>query len=259
LGDEEGPTRNIQIGQSFAVGRYELSLGEFRRFVAESGYLTEAERGDGCFGWASTDFKKDKAYNWRQPGFPQKDETEPVVCVSWNDAQAYIAWLTQRTGHRYRLLTEAEWEYVARAGRGSTRYPWGDDPAYRKICRFANGADRRTKAEIPSAVTWKTADCDDGYAYTAPGKAFLPNAFGLHNVHGNAWEWVQDCFDDKAYQSGKAPLDGSAYERAGCSLRVLRGGSWSFNPQYLRSADRNRDAPGNRDSDVGFRLARMLP
>jgi formylglycine-generating enzyme required for sulfatase activity len=142
---------------------------------------------------------------------------------------------------------------ICRAG-GTRQYPVSVGR------RFANGADRRSEAEKSSQVLGTTpADCDDGYAYTAPGKAFLPNAFGLHNVHGNAWEWVQDCYDDKAYQSDRALLDGSAYERAGCSSRVLRGGSWSNYPRSLRSAFRYWFTPGSRGYVVGFRLARMLP
>jgi formylglycine-generating enzyme required for sulfatase activity len=151
-------------------------------------------------------------------------------------------------------LSEAEWEYAARAGTTS-RYAWGEDTRNDQQCRQANGADRVAKARVPGASGWRIAECDDGHAYTAPVGSFQANRWGLHDMSGNVWDWVQDCYDDKAY-AGKAPTDGRAYEVSGCGQRVLRGGSWSGDPQWLRSANRGSDTPGNRNSSTGFRLAR---
>ncbi|MCU0943376.1 MAG: formylglycine-generating enzyme family protein, partial [Hydrogenophaga sp.] len=153
------------------------------------------------------------------------------------------------------LLSEAEWEYAARAGTTS-RYAWGEDTRNDQQCRHANGADRVAKARVPGASGWTTADCEDGHAYTAPVGSFQANRWGLHDMSGNVWEWVQDVWHD-SYQG--APTDGSAWMAGGDQgQRVLRGGSWINRPQGLRSADRLRSTPGNRDERTGFRLARTV-
>ena len=254
---DEGPQRSVTIQRSFALGRYELTVGEFKRFVQAASYVTEAERNvgqQGCRAWDASDGKFDwrAGLSWRNPGFEQAD-SHPVVCVSWNDAQAYIAWLGRQTGQTYRLPSEAEWEYAARAGSSTSR-PWGDDP--KDACRHANVADQ---SKSPSGRTWtKKHECSDGYWFTAPAGSYAANRFGLSDMMGNAWEWVQDCYDEKAY-AGQAPNDGRAHEVAGCSTRVLRGGSWGDIPQIVRSASRVRSTPDNRSFSTGVRLARMLP
>jgi formylglycine-generating enzyme required for sulfatase activity len=254
----EGPVREVRIGYPLAVGKHEVTRREFGRFVTATGYRTEAERNvgaQGCFGWNGSKFDWVAGLNWRSPGFEQ-GENHPVVCVSWNDAQAYLRWLNDSVpGRGYRLLSEAEWEYAARAGRGSSRYPWGDDPDAREQCAWANGADQTAKAQI-AWYEWRVANCSDGYAYTSPVGRFRANAFGLHDLHGNVWEWVQDVWHDS---HAGAPSDGSAWMTDGDpSRRVLRGGSWFGSPQGLRSAIRLRVAPGDRDYDAGFRIARTL-
>jgi formylglycine-generating enzyme required for sulfatase activity len=254
---DEGPQRSVTIQRSFALGRYELTVGEFKRFVQAASYVTEAERNvgqQGCRAWDASDGKFDwrAGLSWRNPGFEQAD-SHPVVCVSWNDAQAYIAWLGRQTGQTYRLPSEAEWEYAARAGSSTSR-PWGDDP--KDACRHANVADQ---SKSPSGRTWtKKHECSDGYWFTAPAGSYAANRFGLSDMMGNAWEWVQDCYDEKAY-AGQAANDGRAHEVAGCSTRVLRGGSWGDIPQIVRSASRVRSTPDNRSFSTGVRLARMLP
>jgi formylglycine-generating enzyme required for sulfatase activity len=254
----EGPVREVRIGYPLAVGKHEVTRREFGRFVTATGYRTEAERNvgaQGCFGWNGSKFDWVAGLNWRSPGFDQ-GEDHPVVCVSWNDAQAYLKWLNDSVpGRGYRLLSEAEWEYAARAGRGSSRYPWDDDVDAREQCAWANGADQTAKAQI-AWYEWRVANCSDGYAYTSPVGRFRANAFGLHDLHGNVWEWVQDVWHD-SYAG--APSDGSAWMSGGDpSRRVLRGGSWNYTPQYLRSAYRDWSAPGYRGGDAGFRIARTL-
>lgn len=253
---DEGPTRSVRIDRTIAVGRNEVTRGEFWQFVTAAGYKTEAEKAQGCAAWDGKEWKYDAARYWRNPGFEQGDD-HPVVCVSWNDAQAYLRWLnTQVPGRNYRLLSEAEWEYAARAGQGASRFPWGDDPDYSEMCRFSNGADETAKKKIPGAGGWLVSKCSDAYAYTAPISTLQPNAFGLYHMHGNAWEWVQDQYSEN-YQG--APTDGRAWEIGGdASRRVLRGGSWGYNPRYLRSAYRSRGAPDIRDGNSGFRVARTF-
>ena len=237
----ESPQHTVNI-RSFAAGRYAISKGEFAAFVRAKGYQTQAEQEDGCFAWNGKEWKRDKAYNWRNVGFAQADN-HPVVCVSWNDAQAYAQWISQVSGKTFRLLSESEREYVARAGT-QTAFWWGDSITtsqanYDGTATSYNGSP---KGEYRQA--------------TVPVSSFAPNPFGLHNVHGNAWEWVEDCFHDS--YSG-APTDGSAWT-TGCSnnARVLRGGSGDYDPAGLRSAIRGGFSPDIRNDDFGFRLARTL-
>ena len=184
-----------------------------------------------------------------EPGFAQSG-SHPAVCLSWGDAKAYVAWLTRKTGKTYRLLTQAEWEYAARAGTTS-RYFFGDDD--RDLWRYGNGADQTAKSKIAGSENWPFAPCSDGYAYTAPAGSFLPNAFGLYDVHGNAGQWLEDCYHD-SYVG--APSDGSAWTSGDCRNRVLRGGSWT--PISPRAAFRGRSFPHDRYNNFGFRLARTL-
>jgi formylglycine-generating enzyme required for sulfatase activity len=174
-----------------------------------------------------------------------------VVCVNWDDAKAFAAWLSKKADKPYRLLSEAEREYATR-GRTTTRYYFGNDET--KLCQYGNGADRtaRNKTKIAGG-----ADCEDGYAYTAPVGQFTANPFGLHDMHGNVYDWVEDCWHD-SYKG--APTDGSAWITSctDASRRVLRGGAWSYNSQALRSANRSGVSAGNRFSVSGFRLARTL-
>ena len=161
-----------------------------------------------------------------------------------------MQWLRQKTGKDYRLLTEAEWEYSARAGTTAARF-WGEDG--NMSCSFANGADTKAKMIVYGASNWPVANCDDGYAYTAPVGSYKPNAFGLYDMLGNVWEWTQDCLNENYVG---APKDGSAWTKGECSRRVLRGGSWDYYPMHLRSAMRARNAAANRGNFNGFRVAR---
>ena len=250
---DEGPQRKITLVRPFALARCETTVAEFRLFVEETGYVTEAETGKGCFALndAGTQSEQRKDRHWRDPGFPQTD-AHPVVCVSWNDAQAYAEWLGRRTGQHYRLPSEAEWEYAARAGSTTSRF-WGDDP--NAGCAYANAADRALKRRYPEN-RWLTAACDDGTVYTASAGSFKRNAFGLSDMLGNVWEWVQDCYGGNLVS---VPADGTAWEGAqgkDCARRVLRGGGWSDRPGNVRSADRDRIHPDGANAFLGFRLAR---
>ena len=236
----ESPQRRVSI-RSFAAGRYAISEGEFAAFVRAKGYQTEAERGDGCFAWNGQGLKKDAASNWRNVGFDQADN-HPVVCVSWNDAQAYIAWLNQTSGQTYRLLSKAEREYATRGG-SQTAFWWGDSISTAQ----ANYRGTSSYNGSPNGE-WRQA--------TVPVNSFSPNPFGLYNVHGNVSEWVADCWHDNY---AGAPTDGSAWT-TGCSdnFRVRGGGNWYTNPVVMRSASFARDGHNVSNGMSGFRLAKTL-
>jgi len=244
--EDEGPQRWVTIGTSIAVMETEVTRAQFALFVAD----TKRALKEGCFGWTGSEWDFDKSKNWQSPGFAQT-AAHPAVCIDWDDAIAFATWWSAQTGEKYRLLTEAEWEYAARAG-STTRFNFGDRDA--DLCQYGNVADQNAKAVFKDFVI---ADCSDGQVYTAPVRSYKPNAFGLHDMHGNAWEWVADCWHEN-YRG--APLDGRNWQIncSGDGRRVLRGGGWSINPDFTRSANRAGNAPGGRDYDSGFRLARTL-
>ena len=242
--NDEGPQHNVNV-RSFMLGKYEVTVGEFARFVNETGHRTDG----GCYVWSGAKWDIDQSKNWRNPGFGQGDR-HPVACVRWDDAKAYTAWLSRKTGKSYRLATEAEWEYAARAGTSTARY-WGNDG--NQGCGYANVADQTAKGQVPGASNSETANCNDGHAYTAPVGSFRTNAFGLHDMIGNVWEWTEDCWNDNF--SG-APTDGSSWQAGDCKIRVLRGGSWYSIPGLARSAGRLRGIAYIRFSFNGFRVAR---
>ncbi|MDS4068707.1 MAG: formylglycine-generating enzyme family protein [Candidatus Competibacter sp.] len=256
---ENEPDRGVDERQhqvcvrAFEIGRYEVTVGEFTRFVNATGHRTDAERNaggkEGCYAWSATTGQWDlrAGTDWRNPGFPQRDNY-PVVCVSWNDAVAYTAWLSRETGQRYRLPTEAEWEYAARAGTTTARY-WGDDPD--QACAYANVADQ-TKA--PEGNSWtQKHECNDGYWYPAPVGRFRANDWRLNDMLGNVWEWTCSAYD-KEY--GGAELKCTSKDTTGA--RAVRGGSWNFKPARVRSANRSWGDPTYRNYFTGFRLARSL-
>ena len=188
-----------------------------------------------------------KKYSWRNVGFEQTDE-HPVVNVSWNDAVAFCKWLSRKEGKAYRLPTEAEWEYACRAGT-TTRYFNGDDPEL--LAKVGNVADAAAKTEFPDWTL--TIKASDGYAFTAPVGSFQPNAFGIYDMHGNAWQWCADWFDEKYYAA--SPVNDPIGPDSGRS-RVLRGGSWMGWPLVSSSAKRIQCPPVFRDFSIGFRVAR---
>lgn len=244
----EGPVRRVTISRGFAVGRYEITNAQYAQFVTETGYRGE----QGCHMWDGKTAVFVATASWRDPGYgrPIRDE-EPVACVSWDDAQAFIAWLSERAGRKYRLLTEAEFEYASRAG-SSGATPWGSDAS--RACEFGNVLDQSAKKGPATGL--EEVPCDDGYVTVAPVGQFAPNAFGLYDMTGNVWEWVQDCYI-MPYPS--APVDGSAFERDGeCDRRSVRGGGWRTRPDRQRFTFRGRDPAALRSNAFGFRVARDL-
>ena len=186
----EHPQHRVRITKPFYLDTYHVTRGQFRQFVEVSGYKTDAEKGDnpGAFGWdrEKKELGFNKEYSWRNLGFQQTDE-HPVVCISWNDAVAFCKWLSRKEGKTYQLPTEAQWEYACRA-ETKTRYYCGDDPE--TLAKVGNVADAALKAKFPE---WPyTLKSSDGYAFTAPVGQFRANAFGLYDMHGNAWEWCLD-------------------------------------------------------------------
>ena len=239
--NNEGPIHPVTIQETIGVGVYEVTRGQFREFIQESGY----EAGGACWTFEERRWREREGRNWRYPGYPQTDQ-HPVVCVNWYDANRYVEWLSLKTGQRYRLPTESEWEYAARAGTTTTYY-WGDaiEGDWRQ-CQYANGADLRT------GVLWR-AGCDDGHEFTAAVGSYLPNPFGLHDTLGNVWEWTQDCWSSSYTDS---PADGSAYRVGQCELGVLRGGSRYVSAEGIRAAHRFRFDLISRNQNTGFRVVR---
>ena len=209
-GSDEQPVHAVTIAKRFALGKHEVTFEAYDAFATATG---RSEPSDSGWGRGK----------------------RPVINVSWDDATAYAVWLSQQTGKTYRLPTEAEWEYAARAG-STTKYPWGEE------------------------VGLNNANCDGcgsqwAKKQTAPVGSFAANAFGLHDMHGNVWEWVQDCYHS-SYEG--APAYGAAREQCDSSSRVLRGGSWDDSPARMRSADRTRTSASSTYYYLGFRLAQDL-
>ncbi len=252
-GRKDNERRHWVCVEDFSLGRHEVTVRQFRRFVAASGHATDAERNlgkDGCLAYNPGDAGKQWKYrastNWRQPNpYQANEERHPVSCVSWNDARAYIDWLNRETRTTYRLPTEAEWEYAARAKTTTARF-WGDDP--RDACEYANITDLTTQA----GHSWSERhECKDGHYFVAPVGRYRANSFGLHDMLGNVWEWTCSAFD-KGYDGDETRCVG----RVAGGARVLRGGSWGYGPARARSAARSRNGAIARFSDLGFRLAR---
>ena len=221
--DDEGPRHAVTIARPLAVGIHEVTWDEWDACVGD----------DGCPALEGDGMAADQ--QWGRG-------TRPVINVSWHDARRYTAWLRQLTGSGYRLMSEAEWEYVVRAG-STARFPFGDDAA--ALCAHANGADLATDFNNRN-------DCFDGMGRTtAPAGSYEPNAFGVHDMIGNVWEWTQDCWNARF---DAAPGDGAAWTDGDCTQRVVRGGSWGSYPHNLRSAARYGVAAGYRGHEVGFRV-----
>jgi formylglycine-generating enzyme required for sulfatase activity len=237
----------MELPGAFALGRHEVTRRQYAAFIAKSGH----EPRSGCRTWdlALGRFSENPRRSWRDPATPAAPADEhPVTCVSFIDAQAYVQWLSRETGARYRLPSEAEWEYAARAGTTSLR-PWGEDAE--AGCEQANTYDLTAVAAL--RLGWANAGCRDGYADVAPAGQFAANAFGLYDMIGNVREWVQDCAT--ASYVGR-PRDARAWEWVGgCRQRVQRGGSWLSPPDEARSAARFAASAEEHADDAGFRVA----
>ena len=227
---DEGPLHAAKIPKAIAVGRYEVRFDEWVLCVRDGACRAVPDAG---FGRGA----------------------RPVINVSYDDAQAYARWLSKKSGKTYRLLSEAEWEYAARAGTSTARV-WGEGPD--QACAHANVADQTLKPELTPelATLWAFHNCSDGQPYSAPVGAYQPNAFGLYDMIGNVWEWVEDCYHA---DYSNVPIDGEASIKDRCEAYVVRGGDWFIFPETARSANRERLPPGDRGGNLGFRLARTLP
>jgi formylglycine-generating enzyme required for sulfatase activity len=249
---EEQPQHHVQISRPFLLGAHEVTLGQFREFVRSTRYVTDAQRdGKGGMGFdaATSEFKQDPHFNWENAGFVQTDD-QPVVNVSWNDAVAFCQWLSRKEKIAYRLPSEAEWEYACRAGT-TTLYSYGDDPE--GLAAVANVSDATAREKFSS---WSGISGRDGHVFTAPVGSFQPNAFGLFDMHGNAWEWCRDWFGEN-YYAKSAEKDPTGPPTG--TVRVFRGGSWYDAASLCRSAFRYWDVPTYRDYFLGFRIAADLP
>lgn len=244
---DEGPQRRVTI-RPFALGRDAVTVAEFRGFARATGRemrrcWTLKTPGGTSFGYVET-------ASWENPNFPQ-DGDHPALCVSYDDALAFIDWLNgQVSGAPYRLPSEAEQEYALRADHPNAAFPWGGGEP--DGCRVANSADQTAKGRFPN---WTVSSCHDGHVFTAPIAAFASNGFGVRQLSGNVWEWSGDCWND-SYAG--APTDGSAWRSGNCARGVVRGGAWDGFPWRLRSADRVWYERSDRQAFVGFRVARDL-
>jgi formylglycine-generating enzyme len=206
----------------FYLGKYEVTNEQFKKFKPEHNSGTSE-------------------------GASLGDDKQPVVNVSWEDAVAYAGWLSKQSGQTYRLPTEAEWEYAARAGSSQSRF-WGNNPD--EACKYANVADMTAKKLRPK---WTTFFCDDTFAVAAPVGSFMANAYGLHDMLGNVWEWCEDVYNSEAYT--KLPKDNPVYRGSG-EYRVMRGGGWSNGPLGIRSSHRVGLSPDFGHHALGFRLVK---
>jgi formylglycine-generating enzyme required for sulfatase activity len=231
-GDREDQV-TITIARPFAIGAFAVTRGEFTAFVAATGHTLD----EGCYFWTGSTWEERSDRSWRLPGFDQ-DDRHPVTCVDLKAAKAYAAWLSERTGKSYRLPSETEREYATRAGT-TTPFWWGSS----------------------SSTDWANYNGTIGNAHgiwrqqTVPVDSYRPNAWGLYNVHGNVWDWTDDCWNESNLGN---PGDGSVRTMGDCTWRVARGGAWNYSQNFLRSAFRYWNLPDNRSGVQGMRVARKL-
>jgi len=278
---DESPAHRTLITRAFEIAATEVTVGQFREFVAATGYTTDAEKNGGALGCFPEEenyvdrFHQDPDINWKTPGFPQSDE-HPVVGVSWHDAQEFCRWLSEKENAVYRLPSEAEWEYACRAGQ-STWYFWGEDPdaAY----EYANVADGSLETAQPGTTRFQRAvrlgaNDGDGAVFTARTGSFRPNPWGLYDTHGNVWEWCQDRWSADLYEQYfdgvprqqrsevvvRDPLftEKTDQHQYG-DWRCLRGGGWTCAPAAVRASIRTFAAAEEASVYTGFRVVRESP
>jgi formylglycine-generating enzyme required for sulfatase activity len=276
----ESPEHRVNITRPFELARTEVTVGQFRRFVEATGYVTDAEKHGTALGhfpeadnWVDR-FRQDPAFTWRAPGFDQ-NERHPVVCVSWRDARAFCQWLSKTEGATYRLPTEAEWEYACRAGQ-QYWYSWGPSPddAY----AHANVADAALEQRHPGMASYQRAvrlepGQGDGVAFTAPVGSYTMNPWGLFDMHGNVWEWCGDRWSGDTYRLQLEGLNRRERMREGLDdpffdtktsqhqygdWRVMRGGAWTCAPANVRASIRTYLEAGDAAVYTGFRVVREI-
>jgi formylglycine-generating enzyme required for sulfatase activity len=248
-----GSQHEVEITRPFYLGAHEVTVGQFRVFFEDTKHITDAER-DGGWGYNPTArmFEQAKQYSWKNPGWTQ-DDNHSVVNISWNDAAAFCKWLSDKEGKTYELPREAEWEYACRAGT-SQRFWHGDDDAGLKD--VANIADEALKKVLNDALqrTWGFGNWDDRFAFTAPVRTYMPNRWGLYDMHGNVWEWCSDWYDEYSKGPLKDPLKDPKGPSGG-KYHVLRGGGFIGVPWTCEAAYRCPQTPyGHGNLDVGFRV-----
>lgn len=260
---DEAPVHRVRLSKAFFLGQHEVTVDQFSQFLQASGYVPESMAdGTGGYGYnraydPATNERGDAfegrnpKYSWRNPGFVQGKD-HPVLNVTWQDAVAMARWLSRHEGRTYRLPTEAEWEYACRAG-SRTRYYSGNDP--QSLAGVANTFDADAALHWPQ---WQShaLTAHDGYAFTAPVGSFAPNAFGLHDMLGNAWEWVSDRYDEDYY--AHSPVQDPQGPQVSGSMRVRRGGSWHTWSLYARCSYRNINTESSRYTLLGMRLLREV-
>mgnify|MGYP002621424476 CR=1 FL=1 len=248
----EGPRFTVRLSRGFAMSRTEITVGQFQQFINATRYVTSAQQSGRAtvYDESTGALTERSGVTWMDDHLGRRANANlPVIHVSWNDAKAFVDWLSRETGQRYRLPSEAEFEYAVRAG-STTRFPWGNGNPETVVGNLTGDRDRSE-----SRRNWSNAfpNYSDGHWGPAPVASYPANPFGLHDMVGNVSEWVEDCWHDN-YQ--RAPTDGSAWVNPGCSLRVLRGSSWASAPEQARSAFRLAAGPAQTNPRLGFRVVR---
>jgi formylglycine-generating enzyme required for sulfatase activity len=249
---DEYPRHQVKITRPFLLGRYEVTVGQFRQFTTDAGYQTQAEA-DGNGGWGYDPATgicsgRHAKFNWREPGFPQTDD-HPVLNVTWNDAVAFCGWLSRKEGQTYRLPSEAEWEYACRAGT-TTRYFHGNDPAgLPKFARLINALSDKEYANVQDQVHF----LKPGESLTAKVGSYQPNPWGLFDMTGNVWEWTSDWYGED-YYAHSPTSDPRGPTNA--NVKIRRGGAWNTFPLYARISYRNWNSLTTRCINLGFRVVR---
>jgi len=250
--DNERPVHTVTVSD-FWMGKYEVTVAEFEKFIAETGYQTGADKSGGSLFLNGNTWEMKAGVNWRydaQGNTRHSGElNHPVIHVSWNDAVAYCDWLSKTTGMKYRLPSEAEWEYAACSGGKNYKYSWGNLEPEGK--RGGNIADESAKRIFSNCTIWE--GYDDRYSFTAPVGSYEPNELGLYDMTGNVSEWCWDCYDNEYYN--KSPQSDPQGPSFG-SYRVLRGGSYDSRPTWVRCTRRRYTIPDGRPYDGGFRILR---
>lgn len=237
----------VEITRPFYLGKHEVTVSQYKAFVNDTGYRTEGERdGKGGRAFDGKEFVQKPEFTWKNLHFAQSDD-EPVVVVTWSDAVAFCAWLSKKDGLTYRLPTEAEWEYACRAGTKTSFNTGAREDDLKAAGNIADAALKSKWVDVFWAMSW-----NDGFPFTAPVGKFKANGFGLHDMHGNVWEWCSDWYGENYY--GLSPRQDPQGPSSG-KERVSRGGAWSTQPKFCRSAFRDWHEPSYRSDCVGFRVA----
>jgi formylglycine-generating enzyme required for sulfatase activity len=234
--DYEGPQKKINI-KPFSIGKYPVTVGQFGEFIR----ATQYQPTDAC---DTERTNKMRSASWSDPEVLDQRESEPVICVSWTDANAYAEWLAKTSGKPYRLPSEAEWEYAARAGETGA-HTWSDPSG---ACAYANIADKAAKRQHSN---WLVIDCDDGFAGTSPVGSLKPNAFGVYDMLGNVKQWLAGCAGNT---TADIPADGSPIGGS-CSYHPVHGGAWDAPPQRVRFAYWEKAKADYASANYGFRVA----